>query len=190
MARASIRTRVTTEANPVAPAPETTRSAAAEPATEDPVVVTDQPSRQWATPRPRRACVLPAGGSMTADADTDKSTEDLQLWERNRGARQVELDAANEHGRQFLKRYGAGRLDPALLTSGHADTERRQRSAESNRKHSLLTTKLPLILVRCNNWAVAGHAGRPGTKHPLPNNDVWVKQMGTRALFTHSIGAA
>jgi hypothetical protein len=44
-----------------------------------------------------------------------------------RRARQAELEAANEHGRQMAQRYGLEQTRPRFAALGHAGAKRRRR---------------------------------------------------------------
>ena len=60
------------------------------------------------------------------DTDTAGSTEVEEPWARNRRLRQAELEAANEHGRDLLERYGHDDHRPRMALVGHVKAKRRR----------------------------------------------------------------
>ena len=57
---------------------------------------------------------------------TAGSTEVEEPWARNRRLRHAELDAANEHGRDLLERYGHNDPRPQRALVGYARLKQRR----------------------------------------------------------------
>jgi hypothetical protein len=65
--------------------------------------------------------------SLGVPPSPEPADDDLAPWQRNRLLRQAELDAATEHGRQLVERYGSGNHRARFAGVGHVQVKRGRR---------------------------------------------------------------